>query len=243
MTPGYVDLHLHLLPGVDDGAKDMEESVAMARALVAAGYSDAAPSPHAWPEFASAQEAADKRAALQERLSSEGIALRLHAGAENRLDPDLFARIDKGDARPIAGGRFLLVELPFQAPVPRLPDLLFRLQTKGATPLIAHPERCLEFVGNRARAKAAHDAGALFQIELASLLGGYGSAAELMAARLLDDDLVYVAATDLHHAEGALDWIPEAIQTLERRVGAPRVRELLADHPRRIIEGTAGEVT
>src|SRR5579863_1942728 len=133
-TPGYIDLHCHLLPAIDDGAKTLDDSLAMARTLAAAGFSDVAPSPHAWPELPDAGVAAQKRTEVAQRLAEADVELALHPNAENRLDADLFDRIERGDSRSLGSGRYLLVEAPFQAPLPRILDLVFRLKTKGFTP-------------------------------------------------------------------------------------------------------------
>ncbi len=235
--PGYIDLHCHLLPAVDDGAKSVEESVAMARALAAAGFAAVAPSPHAWPENPSAAAIAEKREALARRLAAEGIALELHPNAENRLDPELFDRIERDDARPLGAGRYLLVEAPFDAPLPRLPELLFRLRVKGFTPIVAHPERCLEFAERPERAREAAEAGAALQAELGALLGRYGPKAKKLCERFLDEGLYAMAASDLHGPVGADRWLPEAILALRRRVGAEATGRLLAENPARALRG------
>ncbi|MHB8416576.1 MAG: tyrosine-protein phosphatase [Myxococcales bacterium] len=235
--PGYIDLHCHLLPAIDDGAKTLEESVAMARALAAAGFSDVAPSPHAWPEHADAAVAAERRAEVAGRLAEEGIELSLHPNAENRLDPELFERIERGDARALGAGRYLLVEAPFEAPLPKLLDLIFRLKVAGFTPIVAHPERCFEFRERPDRGRQAVEGGALLQMELGALTNRYGPQARRLAQRLLDDGLYAIAATDLHGPVGAERWIPDAIDELRRRAGEPAARRLLRENPASVLSG------
>ncbi|MBM4380920.1 MAG: protein tyrosine phosphatase, partial [Deltaproteobacteria bacterium] len=146
MAEGYADLHCHLLPGVDDGAKGPDEALEMARALVDLGYSAAAPSPHARGEYAPrpAQEAALE--ALRESLAAHALPLQLHANAEHFFFEEGFLeQVASGTVRKVGGGRCVLVEAPYTAPLPTLTDLVFRMNLKGCTPLIAHPERCMEF--------------------------------------------------------------------------------------------------
>jgi protein-tyrosine phosphatase len=237
MAKGYIDLHCHLLPAIDDGAKTLEDSLAMARTLAAAGFSDVAPSPHAWPELPDAAVAGRKRAEVAQRLADEGVALALHPNAENRLDADLLERIERGDPRSLGAGKYLLVEAPFQAPLPRLLDLVFRLKTKGFTPLIAHPERCLEFREHRERAREAVEGGAALQMELGALTNRYGPDARKSAERFLDDGLYAIAATDMHGPVGADRWVPEAIAELARRVGERGTEAMLRDNPGRVLRG------
>jgi protein-tyrosine phosphatase len=234
---GYIDLHCHLLPAIDDGAKTLDDSLAMARSLTAAGFSDVAPSPHAWPELPDAAIAAQKRTEVAKRLADEGIDLALHPNAENRLDADLFDRIERGDSRSVGSGRYLLVEAPFQAPLPRLLDLVFRLKTKGLTPLIAHPERCLEFRERPERARQVVDGGAALQMELGALTNRYGPEARRTAERFLGDGLYAIAATDMHGPVGAERWVPEAIDELTRRVGERGTRAMLKDNPGHVLRG------
>jgi protein-tyrosine phosphatase len=235
-SAGYVDLHCHLLPSVDDGAQNLEESLAMARALAGAGFSDIAPSPHAWPELPDAAAIDERRASLQGALTEAGIELNLHPNAENRLDGEFFERLERGEARPLGSGRYVLVEAPFESPLPPLLDLIFRIKLKGLTPLIAHPERCREFQGKGERAAEAVRAGALLQLELGAPLGRYGPVARKVSERLLEDGLYAVAASDLHGPVGVERWLPEAIGFLETH---GLHTSLLQENPARLLRGEA----
>jgi len=206
----------------------------MARALAGSGFSDVAPSPHAWPELPDAADIDRRRASLQQSLAEAGIELNLHRNAENRLDADFFDRLERGESRPLGSGRYVLVEAPFDSPLPSLLDLIFRIKLKGLTPLIAHPERCHEFQGKGGRAAEAVRAGALLQLELGAPLGRYGPLARKVSERLLEDDLYAVAASDLHGPVGAERWLPEAIGFLETH-GLHTA--LLQENPSRLLEG------
>ena len=236
---GYVDLHCHLLWALDDGVESPEEAVAAARLLVSLGYSDAAPSPHATADYPSGDEAAceARRAELAERLAAEGVPLRLHRNAENKLDEAFMARAEGPGRRGVGESqRWALLELPFRAPVPSLPDLVFRLRRKGVLPLFAHPERCLEFEQPGVAEEVVRLGGAL-QLNVASLIGLYGKSVRKVAERLLGAALYAVAATDLHHPAGAEEWIPEALTELEERVGRQGFERLFAENPRRVLAG------
>ena len=236
---GFVDLHCHLLWALDDGVETPEEALAAARLLVSLGYSDAAPSPHAVADYPSGDEARcdARRAELAERLAAEGVALRVHRNAENKMD-EAYLEGAGGPQGPGLGesGRWALVELPFRGPVPALPDLIFRLRRKGVTPLLAHPERCTEFE-RPGRAAEAVRLGAGLQLNVAALIGLYGRTATRLAEQFLAEGLYTVAATDLHHAPGAEEWVPEALEILEARAGSAAFQKLLADNPRTILAG------
>ncbi|HET9551613.1 MAG TPA: CpsB/CapC family capsule biosynthesis tyrosine phosphatase [Anaeromyxobacteraceae bacterium] len=236
---GLVDLHCHLLWAVDDGVETPEESVAGARLLASLGFTDVAPSPHAHPDAPSHDVALcdARRAELTVLLEQEGVKVALHRNAENRLDEAFLARAAGEGRRGIgATQRWALVELPFRAGVPALPDLVFRLRRLGVLPLFAHPERCVEFERPGAAEEVVRLGGAL-QLNAAALIGLYGKTARKVAERLLGEGLYAVAATDLHHAEGADEWIPEALDALEKQGGADAVDRLFDRNPHRVLAG------
>src|SRR5215813_9478864 len=208
---GFVDLHCHLLPGVDDGARTPEDALAMARALVSVGVSTVAVSPHARAGCAPVEVCVERLGTLRRALADAGVPLTLELGAE-----------------------YVLVELPYTAPVPALPTLIFQMMRKGVVPLLAHPERCLEL--QRAdRAAEAVGLGARLQLDVGALGGRYGPVARRAARELLDRGLYSVAATDLHAPAGARRWIEKALSDLRSCAGDAAVGRLFRDGPARIL--------
>ena len=236
---GYVDLHCHLLPGVDDGARTPADALEMARALVDLGFVAVAPSPHARPEFASAEVCAERRQALEVSLAEASVPLRLYSNAEHALVLDGFLdSLGTAAARPVNGGRYVLVEAPYQAPVPALPDLVFRMVRRGVIPLFAHPERCQEFQ-RPGRTEEVVRLGAALQLDLGALVNRYGPVPRRLARTFLEDGLYAVAATDLHSPIDARVWVAKAMAELESRSGATEVKRLLCEQPERVLRGEA----
>ncbi|MFZ5438917.1 MAG: tyrosine-protein phosphatase [Myxococcota bacterium] len=236
---GLVDLHLHLLPGVDDGSKSMDETIEMARALASLGYTTLAPSPHARSEYPSKDPAlcAAKLGEVDAALKAAGLSLELFPNAENFfLEDSLLASLGTPAARLLGSGRVMLVEAPYQGPMPMLADLVFRMKLKGVTPLIAHPERCFEFE-RRGRAAELVRAGALLQLDVGALVGRYGKTAEKLARQLLGDGLYAVAASDLHSPVNAKAWVGDALRALEKAAGAKAFRELVELRPAALLRG------
>ena len=212
----------------------MDESLAMAKALVALGFVRAAPSPHHRPEYATADVALKNLADLKAALAQAAIPLELHVNAEHFfLDETLMTGLPT--SRKI-GGNTLLVEAPYTSALPMLTEIIFRMKIKGVTPLIAHPERCLEFE-KKGSAQAAVHAGALLQLDIGAILGRYGRVAQKLAKRFLDEGLYAVAATDLHSPVGAEDWVGEGIRALGKGWGAPVLQKLLAENPAALLRG------
>lgn len=238
---GYCDLHCHLLFGVDDGARTLEDSLEMARALVDLGFRTVAPSPHARPEYAPAPLARERLEEVRRALQAAAIPLELHLNAENDLVGDRFmddVATERG--RRLGAGRYVLVEAPYTSPVPRLHEMIFAMKVKGVTPLFAHPERCVEFqrAGRPAEAVAA---GALLQLDLGALTGKYGKQARKVAEACVDEGLYAVAATDLHSPAGAREWVGKAMDALRARAGEREAGALLGERPRRVLLGEALE--
>ncbi|MBS1153416.1 MAG: protein-tyrosine-phosphatase [Myxococcaceae bacterium] len=231
---GYTDLHLHLIPAVDDGCRSLDESLAMAKALVSLGFVRAAPSPHHRPEYATVEVARQRLDELKAALTSHAVPLELFVNAEHFfLDDTLITGLPT--ARKL-GGNTMLVEAPYTSALPMLTEIIFRMKVKGVTPLIAHPERCLEFE-KKGSAEAAVNAGALLQLDLGAIVGRYGRAAQKLARRFLDDGLYAVAATDLHSPVGAEDWVGAAIEALGKGWGPKVLQTLLADNPGALLRG------
>ncbi len=233
---GLVDLHCHLLPGIDDGARSLEDTLEMARALVDLGFSTVAPSPHARPEYAPAEVVEQRLSEVRAALEREGVALTLGRNAENVLDDTFLRGLGTPAARMLGTGPYVLVELPYTTPVPMLPDILFRIRTKGVVPVIAHPERCLEFE-RKGRAAEAVRTGALLQLDVGALTGRYGGTAKKLARAFLEEGLYTLGATDLHAPVGAREWIGRALEELRSRVGEQAFGRLLRDNPARLLAG------
>jgi len=236
---GYADLHCHLLWDTDDGARDAEESLALCSALVAHGFTDAAPTPHAWPELPDAQANGARRGELKALLAQKGIALALHPGAENRLDGELLDRVQRADARPLGAGNWLLAEASHLLPQPGLEQLCFRLRVAGQRLLIAHPERCRAFFDDAGLAQRLVDSGCALQLELGSLAGIYGKESMKLARKLLDAGLYAVAASDVHRPTSGVRLLEQGIPALRKAVGEAAMALLLDENPRRILRGEA----
>ncbi|PTL85259.1 tyrosine-protein phosphatase [Vitiosangium sp. GDMCC 1.1324] len=235
---GLCDLHCHLVPGVDDGARTLEDALEMARALVDLGFTTVAPSPHARPEYPShSRETVEaKLAELREALARERVALTLGTNAENFLDEAFVRGLGTPEARLLGAGRYVLVELPYTSPVPVLTDILFRIRLKGVTPVLAHPERCLEFE-RPGRAAEAVRTGALLQLDVGALTGRYGGTAKKLARAFLEEGLYAIGATDLHGPVGAREWVGKALGELRARVGERAFTRLMSSSPARLLAG------
>jgi protein-tyrosine phosphatase len=195
-----IDLHSHILAGLDDGARTLDDSVAIAEAAVEAGVRTLVATPHVradYPTTADTMESAV--AATREALAARGIRLELLPGAE--LDLHYLTRLeDRELARLALGGnqRLLLVEFPYFGWPPELASRLSELRARGITVVLAHPERSDEVQAAPARLSPLVEAGTFVQLTAASLAGILGSRARATALELLDLGLAHLVAGDLH---------------------------------------------
>lgn len=228
-----IDLHCHLLPGVDDGARDVRESLQMARALVALGYSQVAVTPHARPGFWMnlAQETRQAVERLQQELLAAQIPLALRPGAENFFDHDLEGRLPQTPGWG-AQQKTFLVELSHNQPPPRpLAEVFFRLRVKGYRLILAHPER---YQAPEEWLPTLRAQGVRAQVSLTSLAGKFGRNVQKVAQRLVEAGEIDLAATDAHRVED-IEAAAEAIRWIEQRLGAPAARRLTQEAPEALL--------
>lgn len=198
------DLHSHLLPGIDDGAKDIAHSLSMIQELVAMGFKKLITTPHVMSDLYPNTPAVihEQLATVRLAVRQEGIAVEIDAAAEYLMDEGFEALLDEGELLTLPGRR-VLVEMSFIAAPPKLEQYLFRLQTKGYRPLLAHPERYLFFREDFGRYRELKERGCDFQLNLLSLTGYYGKPVRDNAVALLKAGLVDFLGTDLHHERHA----------------------------------------
>jgi protein-tyrosine phosphatase len=196
----YVDLHCHLLPGLDDGAPTLAETLRYARRLDAEGVRDVACTPHVKRAHFPAidlRELAALRARVQRALDAEGLRVRLHPGGELAHEDAL--ELDEDELELIAqgpeGARWLLLECPFRGLGDDFDEAVERLSGLGYGLLLAHPERMF---GSLERLWPHVEAGALLQINVSSLLGDHGPRAQETAGALVRGGRAYCLASDTH---------------------------------------------
>lgn len=236
----YVDLHCHLLPGLDDGAPTMAHTIAHARRLAAARVTDVACTPHVKRrDFPGIELAAlaELRAEAQRAIDDRGIGVRLHAGGE--LGHDEALELAPAELELIAQGpadsRWLLLECPFEGLADDFTAAADRLWELGYDLLLAHPERAAPLAGGERRLRDLVDRGALVQVNATSLLGRHGAAARAAAGRLLGDGMVWCLASDGHPGTRD-DTLDRGYDALVRGGTHERVAALLTrDNPRALL--------
>lgn len=233
-----IDIHSHLIYGVDDGAKTLEDSISIIKDMKNWGYTDLIITPHYITETvytAPRQDNRIKLAKLQNRLKAEGVDINLYLGNEIYIDREIENLLNSYQISPLADTKFLLVELPMSGEYDDYESILTSLILKGYRIVLAHPERYHSFQKDYRKIEYLYNNGVLLQCNLGSLNGKYGKKAEKLAKKLLKDDLVFTLATDIHHKTETSRFL-DALRKLEKQVGAIRADELLNKNPRQILE-------
>jgi protein-tyrosine phosphatase len=197
-----IDLHCHVLPGVDDGPATLEDSVALCRAATAAGTRTIVATPHVswdWPQVSS-RVIADGVARVNEAIEAEGLDLEVRPGAEVAMTRAGDLSDEELVALRLGGGPYLLVECPYSPAAAGFDAILHGLAGRGHRILLAHPERCPAFQRDRARLQAFVEAGMLTSITAGALVGRFGRGVKAFARDLLEQGLVHDIASDGHGA-------------------------------------------
>lgn len=236
---GFVDIHTHLVPGIDDGAACIEDSFQMLSQAWESGTSVLAATPHVYPGV---QKDAEIEALLQARdqwvaeAEKEFPRLSLMAGAEIHCTHDLYRVLSRfGSRLALNGGSYVLLEFPFDMLFPGVDELLFLLQKNGWIPVIAHPERNAVIQRNPEVLSRMVSAGALAQVNTGSLAGWFGEGPRQSALRLLRRNLVHVVASDAHWPRERPADLSGALAVLEE-LGLPEPDWLLRRNPLNILQ-------
>lgn len=240
-----IDLHTHILPGIDDGVKTEDDAVEFARVAVADGIRTIVATPHC-KEGSYANDRPTVMAAvarLTERLRSENVGVALVPGAEVHLCPDLVERIRDGRAPTLGdNGKTLLLELSLTQYPPELDNLVFQLRLAGVVTVFAHPERIAFFRDDPRRYESLVRLGAYGQITTGSVLGVFGREVAELSERMIRRRLVHVLASDSHNVRGRPPVLSEALRAVAEMIGDEAARRMVEDVPAALLRGQAPEV-
>jgi protein-tyrosine phosphatase len=236
---GMIDIHTHILPGLDDGAHSWEEAMAMAQGAAKDGIAAVVATPHIYEDSGiTPEEIREKARKLQDMLDSQEINLHVFPGAEVHLAVDLPDRIRDGRLQTLANaGRYLLVEFPFGLLPVYTDEVLFELQASGVIPIIAHPERNESVQKDPNLLHGMIRKGMLAQLTGGSLRGNFGSKVEYTAKLLLKHSLVQILASDGHRADRRRILLSKASGVVADLAGIETAQAMTILNPRKITQG------
>lgn len=233
-----IDLHLHLLPGVDDGAATIEISRAMLERAELLGFTSLVATPHLSGRLAPAYDEKVRAALSSVRQEAEAfaIAIAIELGYEIQLSPDLPDRLQRGERSRLADSTTVLVELPFAGWPLFTESVLFDLQTMGLRPLLAHPERYAAIQADISKGLELAERGVLMQITAGSVAGLFGKPAQRVAEQFLRQGAVTVLASDAHSAGQRFVSVADGIARTQSLIGPARTQQLIYDNPKALLE-------
>lgn len=194
------DVHSHLIPGIDDGVETLQQAITCIRQLADWGIQRIITTPHVNHAFYPNTTATIRAglAVVQQQVALEQIPVQLDAAAEYMLDEFFMEQLDQHDLLTLGANRYLLVETGLAGRSLNLDDMLFQIQAKGYTPILAHPERYHYFHNDLGGLERLRDQGCLFQLNWMSLTGRYGSGPQQQAKVLLKHKWVDFIGSDMH---------------------------------------------
>lgn len=234
-----IDLHCHLLPGIDDGAKTIADSVELARAASNSGITHIVCTPHIHEGYFENTIETIKQAhdVFVEALQKENIPLESHYAAEVRISPTILKLVSSErlpflgfiDEKPV-----LLLELPHSHIPPGTEQVINWLKAQGIVPMIAHPERNRDILANYNKAAWLRGKGVLFQLTAGSITGTFGSKVHACVHRLLNDGFADVIATDAHNMHKRPPELHKAFEMVQQQFGEAMANKLCKDMPMKI---------
>ena len=220
------DLHSHLLPGIDDGSPNMEESIELIKGLINMGYSRIITTPHIIEDFyKNTPEIINaKLTELKAELTIQNISVDITAAAEYLVDESLEAKIKSNTIISFGDKKYVLIELPFYNPPQNLNSIIFNFEINGYKVILAHPERYLYWENQIDQFEALKDRNVLFQCNLLSFTNYYSKETKILLEKLIAKDMIDIVGSDLHQMK-YLDYTVNALtsSTLHRLANSGRL--------------------
>jgi protein-tyrosine phosphatase len=238
-----IDLHCHILPGIDDGPKTLGESLKMAQIFEQAGYSHVVATPHAVPGTTWMPKPEEIRRQLDELnyvIIKNGVKLKVLPGMEIALDPNISDLFDQGWVQSLAGTSYVLIEPPFQHLPLGWDQAVFNVQSRGFSVLLAHPERCAQLSAKPQLCDKLIESGVYFQANWDSFLGHHGRTTQRMAIYLAGKAYIHCLATDSHDSKSrnALQ-VRQTAETVEELIGSKNLQLISRENPIRVLQNKA----
>lgn len=241
-----IDIHSHILFGIDDGSKSLSESINIIKKAISNGYTDIVLTPHYRfkQNYVCNNINKYKRfVELQKEVERLELPINLYLGNEITIDEDLFYYLNTEEAMPLNGTRYLLIELPFGNVFEGLDSAIDRLIAKGNVPIIAHPERYL-YYDDLSEFERLLKKGVLFQGNISSLYGKYGGKAKATLEEMLKKNMIHFMASDIHtESQTGYDRVDDAKRRVEELTRSKSIADdLFINNARRVINNEKVEI-
>jgi protein-tyrosine phosphatase len=243
-TNAYIDIHFHILPGVDDGARNIEMALQMARLAIQDGTRTivATPHPDARTGIGSKEKTLQATFDFSAIMRQQGITdLQVLPGVECYLVPELFSLLKEDKVFTLNNSRYLLLEFNHVIAPVNVEKVMFHLRTQGYIPIVAHPERYKYAHDNLKWLERLVRLGCLIQVTAGSYYGRFGKQCQKTATLLLQSNLAHIVASDAHNLEIRAPGLSQARPVIEKLAGPDTFRQMAIDVPARIVENLVYE--
>ena len=231
---GFIDIHCHILPGVDDGPETVEESLEMVEMAAESGTSHIFCTPHVYPEVYDTNQDSIKRA-VGELVNKLPDRVKLFFGGDVRIVPDLVERLEKQEVPTLNGSPYILIEFPSQILPHYTGRLIFNLRRKGLIPIVTHPERCACFARDFTALQVLRDQGCMFQLTAMSLLKDVTKQLRKVAYTMIENGFADFIASDGHSPRHRAPVLSKAYDEIRRRFSQNLAEELFFENPQKIL--------
>lgn len=233
-----IDIHSHIIPYIDDGARNDEEAVEMALIAVQEGISGMIAAPHyiaGTAESACKNRVEEETARLNALFEKEGINLKIYPGCEAFILPEVPRLLKQGVICTLNNSSYAMLEFPMNL-IPLYADkVFFEIQLMGMVPVVAHPERNNEVARNPEILKEYVEKGILFQVNAGSITGSSSEKISRLAWKLMEDGLVHMVSTDAHNQRSRAPKMSDAFAKVSQRLGNVNAELLFKENPRRVL--------
>ena len=233
-----IDVHSHILYGIDDGSRNINESINIIKNYNKLGIKDIIATPH-YINNSSYVSSKDNNLKildeLKKELKKQNIDTNLYLGNEIYIDEDIENLLKDNTISSLNDTKYLLIELPMSGEKENYYDIFVDLINQGYNVVLAHPERYKTFQQDFNLIYELNDIGVLFQCNIGSLIGDYGKHAKKTLKRMLQEDLVYMFSTDIHRDKGKYDFIPKSLNKLKKYVSEEKFKNLIENNAKKII--------
>ena len=242
-----IDKHSHILPEIDDGCRNFEDSIKALQEIESKGIKKIILTPHYIKGSSFACNNKEKKKLLEElqkQIKEKNIKVELYLGNEIYVDNDLEGLIKNDEVMTLNNSKYILFELPMNNVVNNLKEVIFDLRSRGFVPILAHPERYFYYQNNSEELISLIEQGCLLQGNLGSLIGLYGKRSKKCLKKLLMHNLIHFMATDVHHSNSKIYiLLDEAIAALKIIMGEEETKKLIIENPQKVINNQEIKIT
>ena len=232
-----IDFHSHIIPEIDDGARELKESLEMLEEASSAGFDGVISTSHYMENYyeTNRPEREVWINAIHENLENKNLDMNLYLGNEIYMSDNIIELLEDGKATTMNDTSYVLFELPMNAEPMNLYDMVYEMQQYKIVPILAHPERYSFVQTDPELIYDLIDKGVLMQANYGSIIGQYGKKAQMIVQKFLENNMIHMLGTDVHRQNTIYPKIPEIILELKSLIGEEKVKELTTINPELVI--------